>query len=318
MATFVPPFDPSAVVRQPDVLVTLPDPPRAPTDPIIRPGVARHAGVTLAMLDAVPAAAPFALVAPATGAVRHVALSTGGPGGLTELLELSPLPFAAARTLRALGAGVPTFYIGLEGTSLDDDDLVAASDTLATVTTHAYLGRDFGQHLGTLGGSLPAWTPAPGTATDTVAGLASSTGPAISAAMVAKSDRETRQRLFDQWVAGLAVPIGKGAHGAQRVTLTRIGDAATADALLLESPEPLPFSEDVTVTLATVGAKTRRLGRPGRPRRPRRAGRHPPRAARRRDRRCSEAGPLARGVAGRQRRRGRPARVRRRHARRCA
>jgi hypothetical protein len=108
----------------------------------------------------------------------------------------------------------------------------------------------FEQHIATFGGELLAWTPTPGVATDSVAGLLASTGPTIATAMAPRSDREARQRVFDQWVAALAVPIGKGAHAPQRLLVTRIGNGATADALLIESPEPLPFSTDVTIKVA--------------------------------------------------------------------
>ena len=95
------------------MLITLPDPPRPPGAPIVRPGVARHAGVTLVMIDVVPSAGSFALLAPVTGTVRNVEMPAGGPGSITQLVELSPLPFAAAHTFRKLPAGVPTFLLGL-------------------------------------------------------------------------------------------------------------------------------------------------------------------------------------------------------------
>jgi hypothetical protein len=46
------------------------------------------------------------------------------------------------------------------------------------------------------------------------------------------------------------VPIGKGTHAPQQLLITRVGDGPTADALLVESPEPLPFSTDVSITVA--------------------------------------------------------------------
>jgi hypothetical protein len=108
----------------------------------------------------------------------------------------------------------------------------------------------FEQHIATFSGQLLTWTPLPGVATDSVPALLASTGSAIATTMTPLSDRETRQRVFDQWVAALAVPIGKGGHAPQRLLVTRVGSGATADALLIESPEPLPFSADVAITIA--------------------------------------------------------------------
>jgi hypothetical protein len=82
-ATFWPPFAPSSVTRNADVLVTLPDPPRPPGAPLVQPGVARHAGVTLVMIDVGPMAGSFSLHAPATGTARNVDVPSGGPGSIT-------------------------------------------------------------------------------------------------------------------------------------------------------------------------------------------------------------------------------------------
>ena len=108
----------------------------------------------------------------------------------------------------------------------------------------------FEQHIATFSGELLTWTPIPGVATDSVPALLASTGSTIATTMTPLSDREARQRVFDQWVAALAVPIGKGGHAPQRLLVTRVGSGATADALLIESPEPLPFSADVGITIA--------------------------------------------------------------------
>ena len=154
-ATFWRPFDPTAVTRHPDLLVTLPDPPRPPGAPLVQPGVARHAGVTLVMIDVAPTAGSFSLHAPVTGTVRNVDVPSGGPGSITQLLELSPLPFGAAHTFRKLPAGVPTFYLGYDRPPGDpaDDDVLSASAPLATVTSHAYLGLCFGDRT-----SLAPWS----------------------------------------------------------------------------------------------------------------------------------------------------------------
>ena len=73
----------------------------------------------------------------------------------------------------------------------------------------------FEQHIATFGGELLAWTPTPGVATDSVAGLLASTGPTIATAMAPGRTARPAERVFDQWVAALAVPIGKGADTPQ-------------------------------------------------------------------------------------------------------
>jgi phosphatidylserine/phosphatidylglycerophosphate/cardiolipin synthase-like enzyme len=148
-ASFQPPFAPAAVTRHDDALVTLPDPPHPPAAPVVQPGTARHPGVTLVMLDVSAAAGSFPLSSPVTGVVRNVEVPTGALGSLSQLLELSPLPFGIGRTLRRLPAGAPTLYLGFDRPPNDpaDDETVAAGELLATVSTHAYLGLCFGDRV---------------------------------------------------------------------------------------------------------------------------------------------------------------------------
>ena len=108
----------------------------------------------------------------------------------------------------------------------------------------------FEAHVDSFDGRLGVWAPPTGVATETVASLLTATASAFPEVMAARSDREARQRVFDRWVAGLAVPLAKGAHAPERLTVTRIGSGAGTDALLLEGPEPLPFSEDVTLVMS--------------------------------------------------------------------
>ncbi len=61
------------------------------------------------------------------------------------------------------------------------------------------------------------------------------------AAAMAGGDSQLRQRVFDRWTAELALPL------QQRVEQVQLsGDARL---LLLESPEPLPFSRDIRLTV---------------------------------------------------------------------
>lgn len=87
---------------------------------------------------------------------------------------------------------------------------------------------------------------ASGLATETAASLLAATAADIDRLMAAGADPEERQRLFDRWTAGLALPLRTR---TTRVELTRLVSADHTEALLLETPEPLPFGADVDVAL---------------------------------------------------------------------
>lgn len=145
MASFTRPFDPANVERQKeDMTLILPDPDRKPGDPVMRPGVARYAGATLILLHVKPKGAPFKLSFPVIGTVRNVKLKlkTPLPGGINQLLEVSPLPFSIERTLRALKPGLPTFYLGFSrGVNMPpDDELVNPTMPPTSVTGDTYVG----------------------------------------------------------------------------------------------------------------------------------------------------------------------------------
>ncbi len=81
-----------------------------------------------------------------------------------------------------------------------------------------------------------------------VPGLLAATGPAVADVMAAPGDGQLRQRLFDAWVSGLVLPL------ATEVDRLRISDVEAeptsgAQVLLLESPEPLPLSRDVSLRM---------------------------------------------------------------------
>jgi len=119
------------------------------------------------------------------------------------------------------------------------------------LTTSRYAG--FEDHIAGWDGVVH---PSPGQAA-AVPGLLAETGANLAAAMTPEADPQTRQRLFDRWVAEAAIPLAPTVPG---IRLAAVGDPAGARLLLLESPEPLPFSRDVTIT-----ATHRVIGLPGPP-----------------------------------------------------
>ena len=163
--TFAPPFDSALVSRQTDVTVHLPDPPRTPQDPLVRPGVARHAGSPLVLMHLQPVGAPVHVGSPVAGSARTVANVGPGSqpianpslnGGVYELAEISPFPFVIAKILRALGRGVPTFYLGCAGPYVyppTDDQALRTGQTLASEANHVYFGAHFAD-----GAALAPWS----------------------------------------------------------------------------------------------------------------------------------------------------------------
>ena len=105
--------------------------------------------------------------------------------------------------------------------------------------------RDLANHVGTFSGTtntFPATVAMP-SATFT-AMLA-----AIPPVMDASADPEARQRLFDQWIAALALAVRPQPDALEITRLVRNG---LTEALLLESDEPLPFADDLSLTMSQV------------------------------------------------------------------
>ena len=159
MAAFDAPFPAGTAVRgDADVTIVLPDPPRTPGAPIVRPGVARYAGATVTLLPLVAGSGTFPLLAPVTGLVRRIELATPLPGvPVGTLLELAPLPFADAAVLRLL-PGLPTFVLAPVTTDPlpTDDELVARGTPLAGVAA-AQVGLLFADRVALAPG---AWVAA--------------------------------------------------------------------------------------------------------------------------------------------------------------
>src|SRR5688572_29874413 len=111
MPDFQSPFNPQAVAVAEGAL-TLPD----RYDPAAPPGTrfARYGGSLLHVLIATPAgtSTSFDFAWPVTGVSRIVDLTPADAAalGVTEMAELSALPFGIAEALRNLPPGVPTFY----------------------------------------------------------------------------------------------------------------------------------------------------------------------------------------------------------------
>jgi hypothetical protein len=109
--------------------------------------------------------------------------------------------------------------------------------------------RSFAEHIASWSGRPDEIAPnalGPGTTTSTVAALWSATAAAVTAAMAPDAASADRERVFATWVAGLGLPLK---DDVTQFELSRLVDGAQTRALLIESPEPLDFSEEVELTL---------------------------------------------------------------------
>jgi hypothetical protein len=100
---------------------------------------------------------------------------------------------------------------------------------------------DFAAHLGSFSGkadNLLEVAPATATPADLVAATP------VADLMRAASDPAARQRAFDHWVSSLGIPL--------RTQMERVFISSRENVMLIESPEPLPISEDVTLETALV------------------------------------------------------------------
>ena len=111
---------------------------------------------------------------------------------------------------------------------------------VSQLTTSRFPG--FAEHIASWDGVVQR-LPADASA---VPGLRVATSGEIAAVMTATADPQIRQRLFDRWVAEAAIPLSPNVDG---VRLGVVADAAGTHVLVLESPEPLPFSRDVRLTV---------------------------------------------------------------------
>lgn len=139
MPSFVPLFAASASLEG-EVSVELADPPRGIEPAVLRPGVARYAGRTLAFAQLALGNTPLA--SPARATVRRVAITPSAELPGIEVLELAPLPFGLEPVLRRL-RGLPTFYLSPIDTDIEDDALVTGGQALAGSVSTAFVAAVF-------------------------------------------------------------------------------------------------------------------------------------------------------------------------------
>ena len=134
-----------------------------------------------------------------------------------------------------------------EGASAFDRLAVDGLDLYQVPFTTSRYGS-FAEHIAAMEPNVAAH-PADGMGAPparTAAEVLSADGAAIAGAMSAAADPQARHALFTTILSDMGLPQ---LDSCDRVTLTRLDDQGSTTAILLESPEPISFIHDVTVTL---------------------------------------------------------------------
>lgn len=109
--------------------------------------------------------------------------------------------------------------------------------------------RSFENHIQSFRGSMDVIAPnalGAGTTTGTSAGLWSATQSEVQTAMQPAAAATSRQSLFDRWISALGLPLKDEVTSLE---ISRFEVEGKTELFLLESPEPLDFTEEVTLKL---------------------------------------------------------------------
>jgi hypothetical protein len=109
--------------------------------------------------------------------------------------------------------------------------------------------RSFGDHINSFTGVFDVILPdalGPGTTTSTTTELVNSPDTAIASVMLPNADPAKRQIVFDRWVAALGLPLKDDVTSLE---ISRFERSGGTEFLLIESPEPLDFTEEITLRL---------------------------------------------------------------------
>jgi hypothetical protein len=128
------------------------------------------------------------------------------------------------------------------------DNLLVDSLDMYQVGFHTSRYRSFSEHISMHDDHIADHQPDAmgGPPAATAVEVLSASGPAIAEAMTINADPQARQQLFAKLLSDLGLPQ---LERCDRLTFTRLIDATATTALLLESPEPISFLHDVTLTL---------------------------------------------------------------------
>lgn len=142
MSGIIPPFETLSVQSVQSAILVLPDTENVFDHAMTRPHVARYACSPI-ILSRIQTSSSTVLSCPVIGTIRKITLDPAFTGnaaligeGITDLLEITPLPFFIEPVLRAIPGGVPIFYLGIpainqqafnEEDAIDQDQLLGTS-----------------------------------------------------------------------------------------------------------------------------------------------------------------------------------------------
>jgi hypothetical protein len=121
----------------------------------------------------------------------------------------------------------------------------------------------FGAHLGSWDGRVPRLAPddmGAGTTSSTVPALLTATSSQITAAMAPTAPALDRETLFTRWATDLGLALRAE---PDRTGFAVYGEGGAAAMIVLETPEALDFTEEITLTIAHVTYRVTRPTLPG-------------------------------------------------------
>lgn len=229
------------------------------------------AGVAIALpATSAPSQGLFALIEATSGGRRLVlyARSTG-----TEMTELYHAPLPSADPTAPIALLVMAFDDRIRATVGDvsieaargerrEGRVALVASGKATFTNLNVAGlelyafpfstsrwRSFHEHVLSWPGTVDTLAPnalGAGTTTGTVGGLWAATASDVTAAMVPDAPAAARDAVFGHWIQDLGLPL-KDEVSRLEVSAFKVGTQSVC--LLLESPEPIDFTAEVSATL---------------------------------------------------------------------
>jgi hypothetical protein len=231
----------------------------------------QRAGIGFGLPASGVGAGIFAIVDRTGAADRLLLLRRGAAGGFSEL-SARELPDAAGPRVLVVNAyddrvraqigevaveadrgesreGRLSLFAG-PGCRFSDIDVRGLTLFECGATPGRYMS--FVDHLGSWDGSLPRLHPddmGAATTTTTVAALLAATRSEIAAVMAPTAEPVAREALFTRWSTGLGLALRARAEATR---LAAFDEAGAAALLVIESDEPLDFTEEIKLTLARI------------------------------------------------------------------
>jgi hypothetical protein len=238
---------------------------------ISQPGSAAGIGVALPAGD-VPSRGLFVMVQPTSGGHRIAIFQRNSGVQFTEIAQLvlppaadsnAPILLAVTTFDDKLRASVGEAVLEVEREELREGRMSIVAQGNCRFASLRVQGidiykfpfkvsrfRSFTDHIGSFVGPADVIQPnalGPGTTTTTSAAIFSATFADITTAMQPAADPAGRQKLFERWTRELGIPLKDEVN---QLEISRFVAGTGTEFFLIESPEPLDFSEETTIELS--------------------------------------------------------------------